>query len=138
MPLLVSIPVGDQELGAPNGYLFEPSTQVGNLSTFADYNQALPSLRSKLTVSLVQPSKTSKLNKARIKLVLVNEGTVYDPVTSTYVPNKTARAVCSADVTFIFPENSTDTDRVNLLQHFISALQNNAVDEVITSCRPFY
>lgn len=120
----------------------EPVKLQGGIATYTEFSQSVPSLRDFLTVSLQQPTKTSRLYKARVKYTQINEKMDNtDPVNP--VGTGTVDHVNSADIIFIFDEKSTAVTRKAIKQRMFDLLRVNGggvsdIDDVISDLRPIY
>jgi len=119
MAAIAAITLDDGET-PPVVRTYSPVSIKGDLATWFDrtYNSGMSAGFGQLTASLVRPSKTSKLNKVRVKLALP---TLITGGVSPFVEYTT-----SVDIQFLLPELSTEADRQNVL-----ALAKNALAEAI-------
>ena len=116
------------------GPTFTPASNQSGLSTWYDYEGAqTPAALPKLTVSVSQPSKTSKLFKTRVKLAV--------PVPKQDVNGVVINAVDhqnSVDITFLSADSATKLERTFLLNAAVGLLQNALLKEVVEDARSIY
>jgi len=92
-----------------------------------------PALQPTVMISLTRPTKTSRLSKARVKLVI--------PVAAKDAlgnPTAVKSHENSADVTYLFSEKSTEEERDDLDFCFQGLLQSDAFFEVIHKQKSMY
>jgi hypothetical protein len=92
-----------------------------------------PALQSTLTISLNRPSKTSRISKVRVKLVM--------PVAALDVegnPTTVKSHENSADVTYLFSEKSTQDERQDLDVMFRAILDDAPCYAVIQQLKSMY
>lgn len=114
-------------------HTYTPSSNQGGLSSWINYAAATPTLQSKLTVSVAQPSKTSKLYKARIKLVVPVPKKDLNGAVTGLVDH-----VNSVDMTFLSSEASTILERSNLLELATALLNTQLILDVVPEARSIY
>jgi hypothetical protein len=85
-----------------------------------------PALQATMTISLQKPSKTSRISKARMKIVLP------EPVLDNGVATSAKDHENSADVTFMFSERATDAERAKVFNAFVDALTNMSTIRSVT------
>lgn len=123
--------------GAEQTVTFKPVRVTDGLVTFQDRSNPIQIAQTTLTVSSVPPSKTSRNNKVRIRVVYPKIAT---PVTSasgfTPAPQKISSLV--ADITFIVPDISTDEERAGLLALTKRLLTSWVVKEPVQNMEQFY
>lgn len=87
-----------------------PVKRNGNVVVYQNLNaQPIPALRKTLTISLTEPSKTSKLYKARFRIVTPVEK--MDNTVTPAVGTGEVDYLTSADVTYTFDARSSSAAR---------------------------
>lgn len=126
MPAIAQLSLADS---VPVTRVYNPDRIDGGLATFIDRdtNNGIIAGVSPLTMSLQRPSKTSKLTKSRVKIVLPRLN----------ADNTLARSL-TADVNFLLPESSTDQERGDLLALLISTLQTTEVSALVVNNESLY
>lgn len=92
-----------------------------------------PALQASFTVSLSRPSKTSRISKVRVKLVV--------PVAATDLsgnPTQTKSHENSADITFLFSEKSTLAERELVSTALDRLLDLTELRQVSRELKSFY
>lgn len=87
----------------------------GDVAFYEDMNESVPELRKTLSLSLVPPSKTSKLYKMRCRVVLP----VADPVTGAFSYSLTF------DNTVLMPKESTTAARNGFYDLVMEAINSD-------------
>lgn len=105
------------------GLVFNPLGKTGNIASYSDDNAVSVAVEPTLTISSTRPSKTSKLFKARYKLTFPISSV--DPVTNVATGYKIRES--SADVTFIFHETATESERQDTLDQFIALMSDTSI-----------
>jgi hypothetical protein len=93
----------------------------------------VPALQTQYTVSLNRPSKTSRISKVRIKLVMPVEAkdTAGNPTGVKSHDN-------SVDITYLFSEKSSLAERQNLVTAFMNLIQTSDNEAIITELKSLY
>lgn len=118
--------------GSTEPLTFEPLTLANNLATFADESGSAPTLNKVFTVSVQRPSKTSKVAKVRIKLVVPVAKVVGGVATSDKDHEN------SFDITFLSAANATEVERAAIIDLLQSFLYKPDILAAITGVRPYY
>lgn len=122
------------DLGGGQGPKFTPVSNQSGLSTWADYDDAAtPALMPKLTISVSQPSKTSKLFKTRVKVVVPFPKKDVSGANTGVADHQN-----SVDITFLSADNAVAFERTSLLSMTIAMLQNELVKDVVQNARSIY
>lgn len=123
--------------GAEQTVTFKPVRVTDGLVTFQDRSNPIQIAQTTLTVSSVPPSKTSRNNKVRIRLVYPK---VAVPTTSTsgFTPAPQKIGSLVADITFLVPDTSTDEERAGLLALTKRLLTSWVVKEPVQNMEQFY
>lgn len=122
---------------APLTENFVPVAHNGNVVVYHDRAQAIPSLRKTLTLSLAVPTKTSKLYKARFRMVVPVEK--MDLSGATPVGTGIADYINSFDLTYILDGRSTEASRqdlFNLLSEFLGS--SDEASDLAVQLLPLY
>lgn len=90
-------------------------------------------LQPKLTVSISQPSKTSRISKVRVKLVVPVAVLDVNGVATNVKSHEN-----SADTTYLFSEKSTEAERAELDAIFASLDSASPFPEVIRQLKSMY
>lgn len=124
MPNLGNVSIWDV---VPAERTYKPDSVKNGVATYFDRSGGIPAGYGQLTVSHVNPSKTSRNSKSRFKLHLPRldaEGAVVSQV--------------SADITFLCDDKSTDEDRENLKVLMASLLSNPACTLLVIDNESMY
>lgn len=115
------------------GWAFKPFGRKDAVFTYADpYRANSPDLRTVITVSTAQPSKTSKLMKVRVKVTMPVAKD--DAVTGATLFDYNV----TADFSFMAPANSSADARelaLEILQKFLGTVD---VQNMIVAAEPLY
>lgn len=106
-------------------YAFEPVVNNGAIATFADASDAIPQpLKKVVTVSNQKPTKTSRVQKGRQKLVVPTQGLLADGITGSGVKDREV----SVDINVLSSERSTPDERIIAMKiAFALAIENEQV-----------
>lgn len=116
-------PVSNQNgLAVYVGQAFEPDPNSTNGIVYVGNS---PALQPTFTLSMQRPSKTSRISKGRVKLVLPKP--LYDAGVVTTVKSHEN----SFDITFMSSEKATDAEREQILNLAIATLNSPTVRTVI-------
>lgn len=122
------------DIGGGQGPKFTPVSNQNGLSTWYDYEDAAtPALLPKLTVSVAQPSKTSKLFKTRVKLVVPQPKHDVSGAVLGVADHQN-----SVDITFLSADNAVPFERSSMLAMAIATLQNELIKDVVQNARSVY
>lgn len=94
---------------------------------------SVPALQTQYTVSLNRPSKTSRISKVRMKLVIPVEGKDADGNPTGIKSHEN-----SADVTYLFSEKSSLAERQNLGTVIMTLLQQVDTEAIIFELKSLY
>lgn len=146
MPQFAPIAVSYGSMAALKATTFEPlmnekgmasyvgSTVVTDTTTGVSTGPATAAaLQPTVTISLSRPSKTSRISKARVKLVI--PVAALDAVGN---PTNVKSHENSADTTFLFSEKSTEVERDDLDFCFQGLLQSDDFFAVIHKLKSMY
>lgn len=134
MPQLTALTLDSVDTGLPTDVVFNPVRLVGPLAIYNDklFNPGNMAAMPVLSISSILPSKTSKLQKVRVKLV-VPEPT--RDALGVAIPN-TKDFEQTFDATWIVPERASSAVRENFMtiaEHVIRmGLFNQLVGEAET------
>lgn len=109
-------------LAVYSGQVFEPDPSSSNGIIYVNN---VPALQPTFTLSLQRPSKTSRISKGRVKLVLPK------PVVEAGVTQPVKSYENSFDITFMSSEKATEAERIQMLDLAIAALSSPVVRTVI-------
>lgn len=146
MPQIAPIVVNYGNMAVSKETTFEPLGTEKGLTSYAGGTVSTDSatnvvtgpataaaLQPTLTVSLSRPSKTSRISKARIKLVM--------PVAAVDAvgnPTSVKSHENSADITYLFSEKSTEAERDDLDFCLQGLIQSDSLFEVIHKLKSMY
>jgi hypothetical protein len=125
MPQIGNIVINDGAT-TPVAHTFGPVGITGPLASYADRVGGISVGYPIITASLVNPSKTSRNYKARLKIVMPVLETISNSTMSGIAPAPTKAYDLTADITFIMPERSSLQNRKDILA-FAKNLLANAV-----------
>jgi len=128
MPAIGNIVINDGA-ATPVAHTFAPVTITGPIASFADRSGGISVGYPVISASLTAPSKTSRLYKARLKLVLPVLETISNSTMSGIAPAPTKAYDLTADMTFLMPERSTLQNRKDIL----ALAKNLLADAVVTA-----
>lgn len=137
MPAIGNIVINDGK-ATPVAHTFSPVAQTGLLSSFADRSGGISVGYPTITISTAQPSKTSRLYKARLKVVFPILETLSNSTMSGITPAPTKAYDVSADITFMMPERSTLADRKDILALAKNLLSNALVAAIVENNETLY
>ena len=106
MPAIATITINDGA-GAPVAHNFSPSGITGDVAKYHDRVGGISVDFPAITISSVSPTKTSRLYKARMKIVLPVLENTSGTASNGFTPAPTKAYDLIADMTFILPERST-------------------------------
>lgn len=128
MPTFANLTVNDGA-STPVARTFAPRTLIGSEAKYVDRSSGITLGYPEITVMSSMPSKTSKLAKTRIKIVVpvmeVLNAATYNGIT----PAPTRAYDMTFDCTFFAPERSTLQDR----KHILAFAKNTLAQSLITS-----
>lgn len=127
MPAIGNIVINDGA-STPVAHTFAPVTILGTMASYADRSSGISVGYPTITASLTAPSKTSRLYKARLKVVFPVLETISNSTMSGIAPAPTKAYDLTADMTFLMPERSTLQDRKDIL-----ALAKNLLANAVTT-----
>lgn len=123
--------------GAEQGVTFKPVRVTDGMVTFQDRSNPIQIAQTTMTISSVPPSKTSRNNKVRIRVVVPK---VAVPTTSTsgFTPAPQKIGSLVADITFLVPDISTDEERSDLLVLVKRLMTSWIIEEPVQNMEQFY
>jgi len=137
MPAIGNIVINDGA-ATPVAHTFAPVAVNGDLASYADRSGGISVGYPTITASLAAPSKTSRLYKARIKVVMPVLETISNSTMSGIAPAPTKAYDITADMTFLMPERSTLQDRKNILAFAKNLLANAVVTALVENNETVY
>lgn len=137
MPALGNVVINDGAT-TPVAHTFGPVGTKDGVSSYADRSGGIAVGYPTITVSLIQPSKTSKLYKARIKVVMPVLETISNSTVSGILPAPTKGYDMSADVTFILPERSSLQNRKDILAYCKNLLADAVTTAIVQNLETVY
>lgn len=130
MPQMANIVINDGQ-ATPVAHTFGPGPLVGTEAVFLDRSGGISIGYPKVIINAAQPSKTSRLYKTRVKLVVpvleVVNASTYNGIT----PAPTKAYDLTFDGTFFCPERATLADRKNLLAYVKNLLAHATLTAVV-------
>lgn len=123
--------------GAEQGVTFKPIRVTDGMVTFQDRSNAIQIAQTTLTISSVPPSKTSRNNKVRLRVVMPKVA-VPTVSTSGFTPAPQKIGSLVADITFLVPDISTDEERSGLLVLVKRLLTSWVVEDPVQQMEQFY
>lgn len=137
MPSFGNITLTDAA-STPVNHVFAPNTLIGNVATYADRSGGIAVGYPTLTVVCNQPTKTSRLYKQRMKLVLPVLETVSNSTYSGIEPAPTKAYDVTAIVEFIAPDRSTLQNRKDLRAMLVDLLSESFVTSLVETQETVY
>lgn len=137
MPTFGNVVINDGQ-GTPVAHTFAPVNLIGNAANFADRSGGIAVGYPTVLATMSLPSKTSRLYKARFKVVLPVLETVSNSTMSGILPAPTKAYDLTADMTFFMPERSTLADRKNILAYAKNLLANAVVTALVENNETVY
>jgi len=137
MPALATVNLTDAA-ATPVVHAFVPQSLTGPLATYADQSGGIAVGYPKLTIQVVPPSKTSRLNKVRMKLVLPVLETISNSTFSGIAPAPTKAYDMTADVQFFLPERSTLQNRKDLRAMLLDLMGEAVTTSVVETQESIY
>lgn len=125
MPAIGTITINDGA-GTPVAHSFTPSGIAGAIASYDDRVGGISVGFPHITISSVSPTKTSRMYKARVKVVLPVLENISGTASNGFAPAPTKAYDLQFDGTFILPERSTLQNRKDLFA-FVKNLMANAV-----------
>lgn len=122
----------------PVAHTFSPVNIVADVAKFADRSGGISVGYPTLTVSLTAPSKTSRLYKARCKVVMPVLETISNSTMSGIAPAPTKAYDLTADMTFFMPERSTLQNRKDILAYAKNLLAHAMVTALVQDNENIY
>lgn len=116
-----------------NTRTFSPVRRDGVVVFYRDLSETIPSLRPTLSISLAEPTKTSKLYKARVRV------TIPRPELNTEGdPTGRVQGLNSFDINAIYDAASTANDRAELISTLKALVTSEEFGEVVQDLLPLY
>lgn len=137
MPAIGNVVINDGQ-ATPVAHTFSPVTISGPVASYADRSGGIAVGFPTITASLVAPSKTSRLYKARIKVVMPVLETISNSTMSGILPAPTKAYDLTADMTFFMPERSTLADRKNIFAYAKNLLANALCTALVETNETIY
>lgn len=137
MPAFGNIVINDGQ-GTPVAHTFAPVNILGNTASYADRAGGISVGYPTVSVTLSLPSKTSRLYKARLKVVMPVMETISNSTMSGILPAPTKAYDLTADMIFYMPERSTLADRTNILAYAKNLLAHATATSVVQSNETVY
>lgn len=137
MPAIGNIVINDGE-STPVAHTFAPLSVTGPLAIYEDRAGGISVGFPRISLSVLPPSKTSRLTKVRAKLVYPVLEVVNSSTYSGITPAPTKAYDVTADLTFFMPERSTLQQRKNLNALFKNFLANAAWTAVVENLEAVY
>lgn len=116
MGAIANIVINDGQ-AAPVAHTFAPLSIVGNLATYEDRSGGISVGYPRILIWVNPPSKTSRLQKVRIKIMRPSLESVTNSTYSGITPAPTKAYDTSFDCTFFLPERGTLADRKDILAY---------------------
>lgn len=130
MPAIGTITINDGA-ATPVAHNFTPSGISGDVAKYDDRSGGISVGFPRITISSAAPSKTSRLYKARVKVVLPVLENIAGTSSNGFTPAPVKAYDLTADMTFILPERSTQQNRKDLLAFAKNLLANAVVTSVV-------
>lgn len=105
-----------------------PERMKGDIAFYTDIAEPVIELRKSLSISVVPPSKTSKLYKVRCKIVVP----VADAVTGLLSHSNTL------DATFMIPKQSLAAERTAILADLTELVGDAIMTSLVVDLAPVY
>lgn len=137
MPTFGNVVINDGQ-GTPVAHTFAPVNLIGNAANFADRVGGISVGYPTILISLTPPSKTSRLYKARLRIVVPTLETISNSTMSGIAPAPTKAYDSTVDMMFFMPERSTLSDRKNILAYAKNLLAHATVTSVIENNETVY
>lgn len=137
MPSIGNIVINDGAT-TPVAHTFAPVGINGAVASFADRSGGFSVGYPTITASIANPSKTSRLYKARFKVVLPVMETISNSTMSGIAPAPTKAYDLTADVTFLMPERSSLQNRKDILALARNLLANAVATALIENNESIY
>lgn len=137
MPTFGNIVINDGQ-ATPVAHTFGPVNLVGNAANFADRSGGISVGYPTILISHSVPSKTSRLYKVRLKLVVPTLETISNSTMSGIAPAPTKAYDSTVDMMFFMPERSALADRKNILAYAKNLLSHATVIAVIENNENVY
>lgn len=130
MPAIGNITINDGA-ATPIAHTFTPSGITGEVARYHDRSGGISVGFPAISISSVTPSKTSRLYKARVKVVLPVLENTSGSASNGFTPAPTKAYDLMADMTFILPERSVKQNRKDLLAFVKNLLAQPVITSVI-------
>lgn len=137
MPALAVVNLTDAA-ATPVVHAFTPQSLTGNMAQYADLSGGIAVGYPKLTITVIPPSKTSRLNKVRMKLVLPVLETISNSTFSGIAPAPTRAYDMTAEGLFFCPERSTLQNRKDIRAMFLDLIGEALTTSLIETQEALY
>lgn len=137
MPAFGAITLNDGQ-GTPVAHTFSPLTLIGSEAKFADRSTGITVGYPTVSIVTTQPSKTSRLSKTRMKIVMPVLEVVNASTYSGITPAPTRAYDMTADMTFFCPERSTLAQRKDILAFAKNLLTNAIAAQIVETQETVY
>lgn len=128
MPIFTNVVINDGA-ATPVARTFAPKTLIGSDAKYVDRSSGITLGYPEITVMSSMPSKTSKLAKTRLKIVLPVMEVVNAATYNGITPAPTKAYDMTFDCTFFAHERSTLQDR----KHILAFARNFLADALVTA-----
>lgn len=137
MPAIGNIVINDAA-ATPVAHTFSPSGIEGPLAKFDDRSGGISVGFPRITISSIAPTRTSRLYKARFKIVLPVLENTSGSSSNGFTPAPTKAYDLTADMTFILPERSTLQNRKDIFAFAKNLLSNATAVAVVENNEVVY
>lgn len=137
MPIFTALTINDGQ-ATPVAHTFSPKTLIGTEAAYVDRVGGITVGFPSVTVNSTPPTKTSRLNKVRLKVVMpvlevVNAAT-YNGIT----PAPTKAYDMTFDCMFFLPERSSLAQRKDILAYAKNLLANALTTALVETQETIY
>lgn len=137
MPTFAAVTINDGA-STPVAHIFSPLTLIGSEAKFVDRSTGITLGYPSVTVNTVTPTKTSRLQKVRLKVVMpvmeVVNASTYNGIT----PAPTKAYDMTFDAMFFLPERSTTQQRKDILAFAKNLLADALATSLIETQETIY
>lgn len=137
MPAFAAITINDGQ-ATPVAHTFSPLTLIGSEASFVDRSGGITVGFPKVTVNSLPPSKTSRLTKVRVKVVMPVMEVVNSSTYNGITPAPTKAYDMTFDGMFFLPERSTLADRKNINAYAKNLLANALLTALVETQETVY
>lgn len=137
MPAFTALTINDGQ-ATPVAHTFSPLTLIGTEASYVDRSGGITLGYPKVVLNSMPPTKTSRLQKVRCKVVLPVMEVVNSSTYNGITPAPTKAYDLTFDCMFFLPERSTLADRKNIFAYAKNTLANAMLTSLVENQETVY